>query len=218
MTNETMVLDIPSQHPFKKGYRIVFEKQECSSEMLELTLTDQKLLTTLYDKVQEDPRLHTEALKQLHQRCPNVPEIANLLTFAYFRLKKNKLAEDLIEQTWKSHPHNLIARINYAELALRFGKKESIPEIFENCFELSQLYPHRDTFHYGEFRGFMTVMGFYHLENKEREKAEECYQLAFQVDPLHSSVAALEKRLLKISPLKKYLEKLQRLACISKNT
>ena len=172
---------------------------------------------TLYDKVQEDARKHVEALKQLYDRCPGVPEIANLLTFAYLRLRKTKQVEELIERTWKNCPDNLIARINYADLALRQRKKDAIPEIFKNCFNLNQLYPQRDAFHYGEFRGFMTVMGFYHLENEEREKAEECYQLAFQVDPLHPSVAALEKKLSNTSLLKKCLKTLQRLARISKN-
>ncbi len=217
MMDTITVLEIPSLHPFTKGYRIVFEKQESSPEMQQLPRKEKQLFSTLYDKVQEDAKQHIEALKQLYDRCPDVPEIGNLLTFAYLRLRKTKLAEDLIKQTWRMSPNNLIARINYADLALRLGKKDLIPQIFKNCFNLNQLYPQRDTFHYGEFRGFMTVLGFYHLENKEREKAEECYQLAFQVDPLHPSVAALEKKLSASSFLKKCLRALQRLARISKN-
>jgi len=55
------------------------------------------------------------------------------------------------------------------------------------------------------------------LEIGEKEKAEEYYQLAFQVDPLHPSVAALEKKLSKTSFLKKIFRTLQKLAPISKN-
>ncbi len=217
MMDNMAVLDIPSLHPFGKGYRVVFEKQECSPEMQHLSQSDQKIFSALYDKVQEDAKQHIEALKQLYDRCPGVPEIANLLTFAYLRLRKTKQAEGLIEQTWKNSPDNLIARINYADLALRQGKKELIPQIFKGCLDLNKLYPQQDAFHFAEFRGFMTVLGFYHLRNKEREKAEECYQLAFQVDPLHPSVAALEKKLSNSFGIKKCLRVLQRLARISKN-
>jgi tetratricopeptide (TPR) repeat protein len=208
-------LDIPPLHPNNKGYRVVFEKQDENSG---LEKKEQKLLEDLYVKIQEAPQKHLEALIQFCERHPKIPEADNLLTFAYLRLKKRKEAEKLIEKTYLKHPDYLIARINYADQVLRLKKKELIPTIFQGCFELNFLYPERETFHYSEFRGFMTVMGFYHLEIGEKERAEEYYQLAFQVDPLHPSVAALEKRLAKRSLFKKIFQTLQKLARISKNS
>ena len=196
-------LDIPSLHPAGKGYRVVFERQH---ESLNLDKSQQKLFEDLYVKIQEDPQKHLTALIEFCKLHPKVPEAANLLAFAYLRLKKRKEAEDLIERTYLAHPNYLIARINYADQALRLKKKELIPMIFDRCFDLNLLYPKKQNFHYSEFRGFMTLMGFYHLEIREKEKAEEYYQLAFQVDPLHPSVAALEKKLSKTFFLKKIFQ------------
>jgi tetratricopeptide (TPR) repeat protein len=178
---------------------------------------DWKHFEDLYVKIQEEPKKNIESLKQFYDRYPEVPEVANLLAFALLKTKKRKKAEALIEKTYLKHPDTLTARINYADQCLRLGLKEKIPEIFNQCFDLNTLYPDREYFYYSEFRGFMTVMGFYHLEIEKKEKAEEYYQLAFQVDPLHPSVAALERNLSKTFLIKKCLKALQNLARISKN-
>lgn len=181
-------MEIPPLHPHCKGYRIVFENRESAAP---------HGFEDLYVKIQEDPLKHISALEAFMKKHPKFSQGANLLAFAYLRLKRKKEAEDLIEKTYRDHPDYLIARINYGDQLLRMGRKERIPEIFGGCFDLNRLYPKRNEFHFAEFRGFMVLMGFYHLAIKKREKAEEYYLLAFQVDPLHPSVAALEKNLSK---------------------
>lgn len=217
MPKKTPYLEIPSLDPLAKGYTVVFEKQDSSLHMQALSEQQLELFMDLYTQIQENPRKHLTALQQLQENCPNVPEIANLLAYAYLRLKEGKKAEELIEMTWKAFPDNLIARINYADQSLRQGKKERIPQIFNHCFDLHTLYPDKEAFHFNEFRGFMTTLGSYYLDILQKEKAEECYLLAFQVDPLHPSVIALEKKLFKSSWIKSFLKALQKLAGISKN-
>lgn len=206
------ILTIPSLNG--KDYQIVFEKQK---EVDILSKKDQKIFEDLYLKIQENPSQSIDTLIEFQAKYPQLPEAANLLTFAYLRLKKRKKAEALIAKTYEEHPEYLIARINYADQLLRFGKVEKVPKVFNQCFDLHRLYPEKESFHYSEFRGFMTLMGFYHLEIGNKERAEEYYQFAFQVDPLHPSVVALEKKLLKTSLLKKILRVLQKLAGISQN-
>jgi tetratricopeptide (TPR) repeat protein len=211
------VLEIPSLLPHLPDYRIVFEKQESSAQRQTLSSEQEQLFTSLYTQVQEDAAKHIGALVTLYKQAPHVPEIANLLTYAYLRLKNKREAEELIEKTYRDHPDYLLAKINYADQCLRLSKPGMIPEIFQGKWELAALYPERKHFHYTEFRGFQVVMGFYYLEMGEKNKAIECYELAFQVDPLHPSVTALERKLFKTSLLKKCFKVLQRLAGISKN-
>ncbi len=210
-------MEIPSLNPLKKGYRIVFEKQQSSLGKKNLPKHEQQCLENLYAEIQENPKKHIDTLIALNQRCPHVPEIANLLAFAYLKMGKKKESEEWIEKAYRDHPDYLIAKINYADQCLRLKKAFKIPEIFEHCFELHALCPHCDQFHFAEFRGFQIVMGHYHLERGDHEKAEECYELAFQVDPLHPSVAVLERKLSKKPFLKNCLNLLQKLARIFKN-
>ena len=209
--SRSQILEIPPLTPHGKGYRITFEKQDASKEKKALSKKDADLLSSLYVQVQEDPKTHIGKLEQLSARCGAVPEIANLLAFALLQTGKRKEAELLIEKTWAEHPDYLIGKINYADQALRQGKKERVASIFSECFDLGRLYPERDTFHFSEFRGFMVVMGFYHLAIGEKEKAEEYYQLAFQVDPLHPSISTLEKALSRRSILKEILGRIRAL-------
>ena len=213
--SKPQILEIPPLTPHGKGYRITFEKQDASAQKKALCKEDAAQLSALYEQIQEDPKTHSEKLQQLSLRCGSVPEIDNLLAFALLKTGKRKEAELLIEKTWEKHPDYLIGQINYADQALRLGKKERVPAIFKECFDLSRLYPERETFHFSEFRGFMVVMGFYHLATLQKEKAEEYYQLAFQVDPLHPSVSALEKALSRRSFLKEIFARIQALFRIS---
>lgn len=191
------ILEIPPTHAYGKAYRLTFEKLPPSPQYQMLPKEGVQRFEELYTKVQERPKKNIKSLKQLLKDFPDVPEITNLLTFAYLKAKNKREAERLIEAAWRAHPNHFSARINYADQAIRLGKKESVLSIFEGCLDLHALYPSRTSFHYTEFRGFTVVMGFYHLACEELEKAEECYQLAFQADPLHPSVAALEKKIAK---------------------
>jgi tetratricopeptide (TPR) repeat protein len=215
--NKNTIMEIPALFPDVPSYQIVFDKQRSTREKENLPEKEQKLLEDLHVQIQENPEKSIDALVELYRRQPQVPEIANLLTYGYLRLKKRAESEALIEKTYHDFPNYLIAKINFADQCLRLNKIDQIPKIFGNVFELNALYPDQKKFHFAEFRGFQVVMGFYYCETNQKEKAEECYQLAFQVDPLHPSVSALEQRLSKTSFLKKCLHTLQKLARISKN-
>lgn len=205
------ILDIPPTLPHLKGYRIVFERQG-----INLPLAELKCFHELHEGVLQTPKKYLKSLEEFFKRFPDIPEVANLLAYSWLKVRKKSEAEALIEKTWRNHPDYLIGRINHAEMALEKNRLEQIPVIFNGCFELNALYPARESFHYTEFRGFMTLMGFYHLRINQRDRAEGYYQLAFQVDPLHSSVSLLEKQLSKTSFTKKCVGALQKLALICK--
>ena len=189
-------LYIPSLSPYAKGYHIYFEKEE-KGALQGLPKKEWPRLEQLYEKIQQNPKRSLKELLELHRQFPQVFEIVNLLTFAYLKLKKKRAAEKLIAQAYFDFPDSLIAKINYADQLLRMKKWQKIPEIFHHHTDLNTLYPKKEKYHYTEFRGFMVLMGFYHLKLGEKDKAESYYQLAFQVDPLHPSVSLLERAIKK---------------------
>src|SRR5262249_10698168 len=106
----------------------------------------------------------------------------------------------------------LTAKINFADLCLRKKQAEAIPAIFDGNFDLNTLYPEKTTYHFAEFRGFMVLMGHYHLQIGKKDKAQDYCELAFLVDPLHPGVISLEKKIKKTPTL------LQKLAHFIKKT
>ncbi len=155
---------------------------------------DLKEYIYLLEQAQFYPHRHFDEILQFQKRHPDLPEAANLLAFVYIQKKEIQKAEDLICENYEKFPHYLFAKINYADQLLRKKMVDKIPEIFPG-FNLKKLYPERKLFHYTEFRGFMVTLGFYHLALKNRKAAKSCLSNAKKVDPDHSSIKLLEKKL-----------------------
>lgn len=153
----------------------------------------------LHEQAQNAPKKALPSLKLLHDKYPQLPEIYNLLSYVYVRLHKLKLADKFTLEAYKNCPDHLLTKINYADYCLRKKRLKEVSEVFKNCYDLKELYPSRSTFHVTEFRGFMVVMGLYHLKLNERNKALCYHYLAQSVDPKHSSVLFLQKKLCKKS-------------------
>lgn len=188
------LLEIPSIYFPQRFYRITFSP---SLSNLKLDASKKIFFQKIHSQIQENPEKYVSTLEAFYQDHLHVPEVANLLTFAYLRLKKSKQAEELIKITYDLHPSYLCAKINYADQCLRYKKIQEIPAIFHHKHDLLELYPERFSFHYSEFRGFMVCMGFYHLACKNRDYADKHRSVAEEVDPLHPGVIALKKALKK---------------------
>lgn len=153
----------------------------------------------LLEFAQKNPKSVLEKVEQFYRVHSGFPEIVNLLSFVYLRVAKIKEAEALIQESYEKYPAYFFAKINYADQCLRKGRQDEIPKIFSSSSFNKRIY------HYSEVRGFAVVMGFYHLGLQNRDKAEELYQLALKLDPNHSSVSLLGKKIFKTSFLKKIL-------------
>lgn len=164
----------------------------------------------LYEKAQKDPKSAKEEARALLQKHDTLPEAYNLLTYIYVQLKKTRKAEKLIEENYQKNPKNLFAKINYADQCLRRGKTNLISEIFENCENLKDLYPNRETFHYSEVLGFSSLLGFYYLKKGDRERAMDYCAHAKLIDPEDSTVKHLLQKLSKKSILSHFLDRFQK--------
>lgn len=163
---------------------------------LEKRLSKQELKTYIHllEQAQYYPHKVFDEIKTFYENHPDLPEALNLLTYLYIQKKQLAKAEELTEENYKKNPDYLFARINYADQCLRKKQPAKVAEIFPS-FDLKELYPKREMFHFAEFRGFMVMLGFYHLALKNKKKAKECLELALQADPDHSSVKLLQKKL-----------------------
>ena len=158
-----------------------------------LSEEDKRLYLDLLEKAQTSPKTACDAVAKLFKRHGDIPEIVNLYTYLLLQQKKIQQAEELIQESYQKNPEYLFAKINYADQCLRRKKIEIIPRIFPS-FSLLDLCPDRSVFHFTEFRGFMVVMGFYHLSLRKKDEATMFYKAAFEADAAHPSVIALEKR------------------------
>lgn len=203
---EKNTLHIPKQQVGKFTLSSQFVTWNRDKKGLETALSKEDLhrFLQLHEEVEKKPSSHLKELEALHQKYPNVSEIANLLTFTYIKTRKIKKAERLIKQVYMRSPDCLFAKINYGDQCLRKGKWKSIPEIFDGKCDLKELYPEKSTFHVTEFRGFMNLMGHYFLLKNERDIAECYHYLSQVVDPKHPSTKHLAYKLNKKNFLQRF--------------
>jgi tetratricopeptide (TPR) repeat protein len=174
----------------------------------ELSLSDYECFIGLYNANRKNLNKSIEILLKLKNKYPHSSEIYNLLSYFYIRKRKAKKADLIIKENYKTNPDNLLAKINYADYLLRKKKFLDIKEIFNNKYDLRDLYPEKSTFHITEFRGFMVLMGLYHLAIKKTHEAECFHYLITRIDKNHQQVKFLRHKLFHKSFLKKFFEKL----------
>jgi hypothetical protein len=160
-----------------------------------LTKDDATIFHYLHRQADQKAKNHRKLIRALRKKYPKEPEILNLAASIYFAHHKPRRANACIKLNYRFNPNYLFAKINYADLCLRRKRAKKVPAIFHHTFNLPDLYPERKVFHVSEFRGFMVVMGFYHLAIKNRDAAMCYHYLAYKVDPSHPSVKILQKHL-----------------------
>lgn len=162
---------------------------------------------SLVKLTQDNPKAAKTKVEEWLSAHPDDAAAANLLAYILLQLRQLKKAEKLIEENYRKFPTHLMIRINYADLCLRNKRLNEIPRIFPS-FDLQELYPEQKKFLSAHVRAFAVLMGFYHIRMGSRPAAEQFYIQAVDADPLHPSVALLEKKLFRFQRFKKFLSKI----------
>lgn len=186
-------------------YQVSFDAMP---EALKSSLSAQELhrYLELLQQIQMRPRAVYKEVQEFCSKHGDVPEVVNMLTFAHIQNYRIAEAEKLIETTYLNYPDYLFARVNYADQCIRRKKSAKIKEIFPS-FNLQELYPGKEVYHTSEFRGFLIMMSYYYLSQKNRERALHYFKTAKELEPNHPNVLYLEKKLNRVSLLKRFLRK-----------
>ncbi len=204
MKNTFFIPEQRTPHFYLPSHTITWE-QDLSHLKQVFSAEDLETFLSLYSLAQENTRKAQKKVEKFRESHRDHPEVLNLLTYLYLAKRRIWKANRLIEENYAKNPDYLFAKINYGDLCLRRKKVQKIPEIFNKKSSLQELYPNKKIFHISEFRGFMVLMGFYHLALGKREAAECYHYLAERVDPKHPSTKILEKKLYHIPLYKRIL-------------
>jgi len=141
------------------SYSISFEPiDNMVSDELRKKLDESRISVNL---LEQRPDLLIKPLEELYEQYPHEPSLLNNLAFAYQGIGDSRTAITLFKKLKTSFPDYLFAKISKALTELSYNRYEEIPAIFNNCFDLKDLYPERDIFHVGEVMAFFHVMGIY---------------------------------------------------------
>ncbi len=181
----------PHVPPTPVVHAVVLSEYEVTDEPLEnrhikrLPSQVQARIDELYELAQHDPTQAIPELERLVTTYPHVPTFFNYLSIAYLHSGDQEKATAWVREAYRRHPQYLFAKVNYANLCLQHRETGKIPGIFDQTFDLKQLYPHRKRFHLSEFTGFAWIMCRYFCAIGERETAALYYQMLKHVAPRH---------------------------------
>jgi len=194
MKNTLFIPEQKTPHFYLPPHTVTW-KQDLAHLKKSFSKKDLETFLSLYSLAETNPKKAKKEVEIFRNNHPDHPEVLNLLTYLNVRRKRIRQAERLIDENFQKNPDYLFARINYADLCLRRKKLQKIPELFNFKFNLRDFRPNKKMFHISEFRGFMVMMGHYHLLIQKREAAECYHYLAHRVDPQHPNTKVLQKKL-----------------------
>lgn len=209
MKNTLFIPEQKTPHFYLPSHTVTWD-QDYSHLKKGFSKEDFNYFLELYSRAENSPKKVIKEVVAFQKMHPDHPEILNLLTFLCTRLKKVRRASELIDENFQKNPSYLFARINYADLSLQRKKPEKIPGLFNNKFNLRDFCPNKKMFHVSLFRGFMVMMGHYHLMIGKREAAECYHYLARHVAPTHPGTKVLQKKLYYKPIYKRLILKLSR--------
>jgi hypothetical protein len=140
-----------------------------------------------HKKIIRKPKEMIPQLMDFVKKYPNAPLFYNYLAVAYGRIGDRKKCESTILENIKKHPDYLFAKLNYADICLRKGQPEKVPEILNQKLDLKLMYPNRSSFHISEFVGFTSIMCKYYNAVGKRETAELLFENLKQIAPEHET-------------------------------
>lgn len=153
------------------------------------------LIEQLHDEIPYFPEDAVPKLLKLIKKYPDVPILYNYLSIAYKRMNREEKYEQTLLMLYETHPNYLFGRVGYAEYLLQKGEYSKIPEIFDNKYDLKQLYPNRKQFHVSEAAAFMGVMALYCIAIGNRDLAKRYSDILKQVAPKYQVTRQVAKKL-----------------------
>ncbi len=172
----------PSIH--RNGYEITFDSMY-DTRYTEYFEQLGERLDLLRAQTRLEPEKTIPVLEGLIQQYPGFPVLQNYLLTAYTLVGRKEEADRLAGQLFLHFPDYLLARVTYARLFLEKGNLQQVAEILGNKFELNQLYPERDVFHYTEVLQFTSVVAEFFIERGDLGKAQSYVTLMEDIEPDH---------------------------------
>jgi tetratricopeptide (TPR) repeat protein len=168
----------------RNGYEIIFEAMFDTRyrEYFE-QLGDQ--VAELNRQAKQEPEKAIPALEKLILQYPRFPILQNYLVAAYTLVGRKEEADALVEQMFLHFPDYLLARVAYARMFLEKGDLQRVGEVLENKFDIKQVYPERDMFHYTEVLHYTGIVAEYLIERGETDRAQRYVTLMEDIDLQH---------------------------------
>lgn len=141
----------------------------------------QKEISKAYKLIKTKPKEAIKRFTQLRMIYSQEPSLLNNLICAYECDEQYDIAQSLQQTLDELFPDYLYGRIRKAKRLLQEQRHTEIPALFDNAFNLKDLYPQRDVFHESEVRFFSLIMLQYYCRINNLKQAYIHYEIIIKV-------------------------------------
>lgn len=153
------------------NYKIT-ASNEVVHKLYDITPEIQEKLEELGIKVQKKKNSAIKELNDLIRKYPFIPQFKNYLSTLYDMQGNHFMAAEINRRIVSLHPEYLFGKLNEANISIKNGEYDKVPEILGETMELNALYPERDEFFVGEVINFMQTAFNYFIEIENTEQAQ----------------------------------------------
>lgn len=178
----------------REGYEITFKTTD-NHELNKIDNTDKEIFIKLMDITKNDPKSAINDLLNFKKKYPNLYIVYNYLYNAYTMIDQKEEAYKIAEESYKKFPDNIYAKITYAYKFLNNNDFETVSKIFDNKFDLKEIYPDKKSFHISEFASLTDFCVSYFLKINQIDKAKEYFYGLKNIAPSHRLIIVITRRL-----------------------
>jgi tetratricopeptide (TPR) repeat protein len=173
---------------------IVSDNVSLFNDLYGITPAIHDKLNEMYDKVKKKKKGTEKELKALIEKHPQIPRFKNLLVKLTELQGNVTKAFELNHWIVKEHPEYLYGKLNLAFEYIAQKQYEKVPELLGSSLELSELYPHRNEFHFDEVLSYHKAALLYFIKTNNLKKAERRFELMKDIDAEshHTEFAAMQ--------------------------
>lgn len=154
-----------------------------SERALNYSLAIEELLEDCCSIAEKGKPSGFKRLQRAIKKYPTVPEFKYFLTYWYLVRDEDEKAFKWNQRIVKAHPEFLIARIDLADKYLQRFMPEKVVELFNESFDLKQLFPKLKEIHVVDALMFLDIACKYFIQLRNFERAEIYLERMVDLDP-----------------------------------
>ena len=146
---------------------------------------------TIYHGINDNPEKYLDELIKLDREYPDCKAFSNYLVITYLLTGQQDMAIAQMKVNNRKYPDYLFAKLQLGQHYIAIKQFENLKELFDNKFDLKQIYPERDIFHITEVEGMLYVAAEWYNWCGDKEKFFFYYNILSELSPSNAGTKKL---------------------------
>jgi tetratricopeptide (TPR) repeat protein len=140
-------------------------------------------------------KIFIRKLEKLAKENPNLPQIKNFITVAYYKVGDTAKSIEVNTQILHDFPDYLHARLNAANHHIHKDQPDHALDYLGENLDLGTLFPNRSEFHFSEVQSYYYTTVIYAIAKRDLPLAENRFEVYISIDEDNPRIDELAERI-----------------------